>query len=101
MAKQNCWEYLGCNRQPGGSKVGELGECPAATFLPTDGFCSGKNAGRACMFTVGMLCTGSLQGTQQDNKKDCLGCNFYKLVQKEEGIEAISIFAFRKHITGK
>lgn len=31
MSRTNCWEYFKCGREPGGSKVDELGVCPAAT----------------------------------------------------------------------
>ncbi|MFP4054542.1 MAG: two-CW domain-containing protein, partial [Phycisphaerae bacterium] len=26
----NCWEFLHCGRQPGGSNVSEFGHCPAS-----------------------------------------------------------------------
>ncbi len=45
MAKLNCWEYKKCGRQPGGSKVAELGVCPAASEIRTNGINDGKNGG--------------------------------------------------------
>ena len=44
MAKLNCWEFKKCGREAGGSKVGELGLCPAATTRAVDGVHDGKNA---------------------------------------------------------
>ena len=41
LKKLNCWEHLGCGRQPGGRREGEFGPCPAAT----DTTCDGMNDG--------------------------------------------------------
>jgi len=30
MSKKNCWEVMNCGRQTGGTKVSEMGVCPAA-----------------------------------------------------------------------
>ena len=58
--KQNCWEYKKCGRQPGGSKVAELGICPVAVENRTDAVNGGKNAGRACWAVTGSFCGGKI-----------------------------------------
>ena len=58
MARENCWEFKSCGRQPGGSRVSDLGTCPASTEARIDGSNQGKNAGRACWFVAGTLCGG-------------------------------------------
>jgi len=44
-----------------------MGVCPAATFEAADGFCEGKNGGRACVYITGTFCSGTIQGTQVDS----------------------------------
>ncbi len=100
MKKKNCWEVLKCGRQPGGSKVEELGVCPAATLAVADGFCGGTNGGRACMFISGTLCTGKIQGTHKEKEKHCMECEFYKQLWNEEGAKA-SIFEFNDYVSSK
>lgn len=99
MSKLNCWEFMECGREPGGSKVSELGECPAATYTETDGFCDGKNAGRSCMFITGTLCAGTIQGTPKDKSKKCMDCKFFNILRSEEGSK-ISIFSFNDYMSG-
>lgn len=82
--KMNCWEYKKCGREPGGSKVAELGECPAATEKDLDGTHSGTNAGRACWVVAGTLCKGEVQGTFAKKFEACEKCEFYVQVQGEE-----------------
>jgi len=41
---QNCWEKKMCARGPGGSKVNELGVCPAATKTEFDTINQAKTA---------------------------------------------------------
>ena len=85
MEKQNCWEVLMCGREPGGAKVSEKGECPAATETRHDGVNSGKNAGRACWVVAGTLCKGEIQGDYAKKILNCTKCHFYEQVVKEEG----------------
>jgi hypothetical protein len=84
--KQNCWEFKKCGREPGGSNVDELGACPASTETKVDGVHGGKNAGRCCWAVAGTLCCeGKVeQGTSAMKSRNCLECDFYKNVQKEE-----------------
>ena len=85
MAKQNCWEYKKCGREPGGNKVKELGECPAATDSRVNGIHDGKNGGRACWVISGTFCGGKVQGIYAAKLKNCMQCEFYQKVRDEEG----------------
>ena len=60
MTKQNCWEFKKCGREPGGGNILKEGVCPAATFELADGFCGGKNGGRACAYIIGTLCSADV-----------------------------------------
>ena len=66
--------------------MAELGECPAALDASFDGINSGKNAGRICWAVAGTCCGGEVQGTYAEKRDSCIGCNFYQMVQEEEGI---------------
>ena len=90
MGKQNCWEFKNCGRQPGGAKVAELGVCIAATETRTNGINSGKNGGRACWAISGTLCGGKVQGTHAEKVGNCLKCEFYQIVRKEEGVAFVN-----------
>lgn len=81
----NCWEFRKCGRQYGGSQVADLGVCPASVEKELDGIHGGKNGGRACWAIAGTLCEGMVQGTFAVKLRTCLVCDFYTLVQKEEG----------------
>ncbi len=82
--KRNCWEYKNCGREPGGNRVHDLGECPAALDKRLDGIHGGKNAGRACWVVTGTFCKGELQGTFAQKFKSCVACDFYKTVRIDE-----------------
>jgi hypothetical protein len=95
--KQNCWEFKNCGRQPGGIKTEELGVCPAATTAKLDKANSGKNGGRCCWIIAGTLCGGKVQGMFAQKLQNCMICEFYKTVQKEEKadgtfIDSIDLF---------
>ncbi len=83
--KKNCWEFMNCQRQKGGSDGSHLGVCPAATEEKLHGVHDGVNAGRACWVLAGTMCGGSVQGTFAQKYGDCQRCNFFRLVKKEEG----------------
>lgn len=83
--KKNCWEYTKCGRQPGGAHEADQGACPAAVEARLDSVHRGKNGGRACWVVVGTFCDGVVQGSFAKKHHDCAGCDFYKLVEKEEG----------------
>jgi hypothetical protein len=90
MAKMNCWESKKCGRQPGGAKVAELGVCPAASESRVNGANGGLNGGRACWVIAGTFCGGTVQGTFASKLANCIKCDFYKSVQKEEGTNQTS-----------
>lgn len=88
--KRNCWEFMKCDRQPGGALVGEKGVCPAATNTTHDGKNGGKNAGRYCWNIAGTLCGGKAEGTFAALIRNCVSCcNFYDVVKHEEGTNYI------------
>jgi len=43
-----------------------------------------QNAGRACWVVIGTLCGGAVQSEFADKLGNCMKCDFYKLVQKEQ-----------------
>ena len=59
--KLNCWEFMGCKRQPGGTGAAEKGTCIAAMDSSYDGINSGENAGRICWAVAGTCCGGEIQ----------------------------------------
>jgi CRP-like cAMP-binding protein len=73
-----------CQREPGGKKAVELGECIAATDSSFDGINLGRNAGRICWAVAGTCCKGKVQGTFAEKRESCTGCDFYQLVQEQE-----------------
>lgn len=81
----NCWEAKACGREPGGSRVKELGVCPAATCKPATGINGGTYGGRACWAIGGTLCGGKVQGSFARKMVNCMECDFYKDVRSEEG----------------
>lgn len=84
MTQLNCWEFKRCGRQPEGDNTEEMGLCPATTDSRLDGVHNGVNAGRACWVIAGTFCDGEIQGTFVEKKTNCVKCNFYQLVSKEE-----------------
>ncbi len=79
----NCWDMKQCGREPGGSKVHELGVCKAATDPTFNGVCGGENGGRYCWKVPGTFCAGKVQGSAASKMSNCLKCNFYQQVQEE------------------
>lgn len=85
VKKINCWEYKRCGREPGGLNAEDSGICPAASHEAYDGTHGGGFAGRACWLVAGTMCDGEVQGTFAQKFKNCMACDFYLLVMKEEG----------------
>ena len=81
----NCWEAKKCGREAGGSKVAELGVCPASTDASHDGKNCGKNGGRYCWKIAGTLCGGKVQGSHAAKAGSCMICEFFQDVKKEQG----------------
>lgn len=86
--KINCWEFMKCQREPGGARAAELGICVAATDSSYEGINAGKNAGRICWAVAGTCCGGEIQGTFAEKRDSCTSCPFYRTVQNEEGTSA-------------
>ena len=74
-----------CGRQPGGKNTAEFGVCPAAADLSFDGINSGRCGGRICWAVAGTFCGGCVQGSFAEKRFSCLNCDFYQMVQEEEG----------------
>ncbi len=81
----NCWDFIKCERQPGGRKARELGVCPASIDDQHHGKNNGINAGRYCWVISGTLCDNEAQGSFALKIAKCLDCEFYRLVRNEEG----------------
>ena len=101
VGKTNCWEFKDCGRESGGSKVHEMGVCPAATLTDANDYCGGKNGGRACAYITGTFCAGKIQGTHQDKEKNCSACDFYRQVKGEEPAGTVGVLVFSKYINRK
>lgn len=86
--ERNCWEFKHCGREPGGTNVGDLGVCPAATEKRTNQVNRGKNGGRCCWIIAGTLCKGEKQATFAAKLEACMKCDFYQHVRNEEGANA-------------
>lgn len=100
MSNLNCWEFTKCGRELGGENVSSLGVCPAVNFENADGFCEGKNGGRACAYVAGTFCGGHIQGTVKNKEKECVKCEFYQELKKEHGM-GFSVYAFTNYIKNK
>lgn len=84
MAKLNCWQFMKCGREPGGSREDELGICPAVMETRLHGMNRGYNAGRACWVIAGTMCGDRPQGTFARKFGTCAKCDFYRMVHHEE-----------------
>lgn len=73
-----------CGRQPGGEMAEEF-ICPAATNTRLHGKNNGTNAGRACWQVAGSFCREQARDIHIRDIENCLKCDFFWLVVKEEG----------------
>ena len=81
--KLNCWDFQKCGREPGGSRVSELGICPAATNTACNGINGGKNAGRYCWKVAGIMGDGQAKCSCSEKLLNCIECDFFKHVQDQ------------------
>lgn len=81
----NCWEYMLCGREPGGSSVDEFGVCPSAVDERFDGIHGGDKAGRTCWVVAGSVRKENIQCLFAKDKKNCGMCDFYRIVKREQG----------------
>lgn len=86
----NCWEYEKCGREEGGTKISEIGVCPASTEVRVNGINGGKNGGRACWAIAGTMCHGKINGSFALKLGACITCDFFKLVAREEGANLVN-----------
>lgn len=82
--RMNCWEFKQCGREPGGTRVEQLGVCPVTKHERLNGSHGGKNAGRACWVVAGSLCGGKIQGTFAQKLRNCWSCDFMNAVKMDE-----------------
>jgi hypothetical protein len=80
----NCWEYKKCGRGMDEPEKHKEGVCPVAKETRLDGLHGGTNAGRACWVIAGTSCDNDFQGSFSQKVFDCLECNFYQIVMREE-----------------
>jgi hypothetical protein len=71
----NCWEIIKCQRQRGGKKVKELGEC----------IVSKEGMGHSCWAVAGSLCGGKIQGTHAQKIGYCTNCEVYQTYNRSRG----------------
>jgi len=82
----NCWQVMLCGREPGGKNAAAHGVCPAAADRSWNGINSGVCGGRICWAVSGTFCDGCVQGSYVEKRPSCLDCDFYQMVQDEEGM---------------
>ncbi|MFQ6615974.1 MAG: two-CW domain-containing protein [Fidelibacterota bacterium] len=85
MIKLNCWEFMRCGRETGGSREKDLGRCPAFTFTTFHGTNGGFRSGRYCWFVAGTFQDGEPACNSAETVEDCSQCSFFERVRKEEG----------------
>ena len=84
MSKLNCWEFKKCGMEPGGTRSFEKCVCLATIDSTFDGLNGGKNGGRICWAVVGTFSKISQKPCYVE-KNHCVHCDFFELVEKEEG----------------
>ncbi len=84
--KLNCWEFMGCGREPGGARAEEFGVCPAATMVSADGLNDGVNGGRVCWLIEDSGCRMVLEKIGRGCMSSCMRCEFHLHVKSEEGV---------------
>lgn len=87
----NCWEVKDCGREPGGKKSKESGICPVFEAIEYDGVNDGQSAGRFCWVVAGTLCNGEVQGAFATKVMNCMACEFYGMVVREQGAKSVIV----------
>ncbi len=91
MIKLNCWEIKRCGRGPNGKRTRDLGVCPVAADISSNGINGGKNAGRICWDVPHTLCEGKVQNDFSQKAVSCVSCNVFNRVRAEEGADNFSL----------
>jgi len=100
-AAEKCWEFKKCGREAGGQNAHKLGVCPASILIEANGINNGKNGGRACWAITGTFCKGEVQGSYAKKITNCLHCEFYQLVRKEEGMSYLDSIEILRRLRKK
>lgn len=87
--KQNCWEFYGCTISKRRTLLGRRKTCPAYRETRLHGIHGGKNGGRACWIAAAPFCRLHMEKTRGRAWMTCQACDFYRMVQNEEGVHHI------------
>ena len=79
----NCWEFMKCGLEEGGSREAKLGVCPAF-----------PDYGTSCARVVGTLCNGEGQKPPAQKSKICKQCMFYNSPHYDKTDNGINIVVF-------
>ncbi len=90
MKKLNCWAYNSCAIESHDSFFEEIDTCPSSTELCTNRVNDGTNGGRACWAIAGTFSGSESQCVCLGEMTSCRECDFYKIVQREEGDKLIT-----------
>lgn len=82
MQKVNCWDFRKCGEKPDGASPGQTKPCGVATEEKCDQINHGKNGGRSCWLIRQKMAERKDKGSAMMR---CSQCDFYKMVEKEEG----------------
>lgn len=84
MQRDNCWEVMGCGREPGGVNAAR-GVCPAALPGAHAGANGGAVRGRCCWAVADVVCPSLADIVGKGPRlKVCLDCPFFAQVADEE-----------------
>ncbi len=87
MNLENCWEFMGCGRQPGGENAREHGICLAAVDESSHGLNGGTNGGRICWTVTGHFSEArKVRCRPARDIPTCTSCLFFKKVLREQTI---------------
>ncbi len=64
---------------------------PGVRSRDYDGVNEGQNGGRFCWAVAGTLCGGEVQGTFAVKAMNCMSCNFYSMVVREQGARTVIV----------
>lgn len=80
-----------CGRGPDRNDTKDIGVCPAATDISSNGINGGRNAGRICWDVLHTLCDGKAQNNSSQKAVSCVSCDVFNRVRAEEGIGNFSL----------
>ncbi len=87
--KKNCWEVKLCGRC---ATILVDDACPVCKATKLNGVNGGFNGGRACWTIPKTKCDGITQGSFSSKLRNCVVCDFYKMVKEEEK-ESFELFS--------